>query len=140
MLSTCESPTWINLAVNKRLALVVEDESLVAGYLSDMLTDLGFQPYIAQTAAEALELVKVGVFTVAFVDLALPDQSGLEVISEIKDSCPEMPIVIASAYGEMAGRDMADNVNKIPVLTKPYDQRVLSSLLKTLGFHLLQST
>src|ERR1700712_4952024 len=88
-------------------ALVVEDEAVIGRYLADTLDDMGFQSSAVTTCEEALQVTAThGRFTVAFVDLALPDRSGLELIAELKARDPCLPIVIASGYGAMAVNDI----------------------------------
>lgn len=122
---------------NRRSALVVDDEPLVALYLSDILIELGFDVVTSYTVNESLDTAfKHGEFSVAFVDLSLPDRSGLELISELQTLYPPMPIVIASGFGVMASRDMAGNARAREVLCKPYEKHGVANVLSTLGFAL----
>jgi CheY-like chemotaxis protein len=116
--------------------LVVEDEPLTLTFLSDTLQDMGFNVSQANNATEAIHAASNGhEFSVAFVDLGLPDISGLELISELRKMQPDLNIVIASGYGEMAKRDMdnADDTDSFTVLTKPYDQQTITNILNDLG-------
>jgi len=124
-------------AATSRRALVVEDESLIAMYLADLLQETGFEVATTVTAAETLELVRHhDSFSVAFIDLDLPDSTGLELISHLKKIDPALPIVIASGYGAMARRDHTGDATQSLVLAKPYERKDVFKLLKTLGFHL----
>jgi CheY-like chemotaxis protein len=116
--------------------LVVEDEPMTLTYLSDTLQDLGFAVTQANNATEALHAASDGPqLSVAFVDLGLPDISGLELISELRKMQPGLNIVIASGYGEMAKRDMdnAEDTDGFTVLTKPYNQETITEILNDLG-------
>lgn len=117
-------------------ALVVEDEPITLTFLSDTLQDMGFNVAQANNATEAIHAASdYPNLSVAFVDLGLPDISGLELISELRRMQPQLPIVIASGYGDMAKRDM-DNVSDadtFTVLTKPYNQGEITEILSDLG-------
>src|SRR5882757_1982168 len=103
-------------------ALVVDDETTIGSYLAETLDEMGFSASVAGTCAEALEISRThGAFTVAFIDLALPDGSGLELISDLQAMHPGLHIVIASGYGSMAVHDIDDNNRPPPVLSKPYN-------------------
>ena len=118
-------------------ALVVEDEEVIGRYLADTLDDMGFHASAVCTCEEALEVTAShGEFTVAFVDLALPDRSGLELIAELKARQPNLPVVIASGYGAMAVNDIDDNNQPPPVLCKPYDAKVVAAVLAQLGINI----
>lgn len=131
--------TSCNMAHMGSTALVVDDDALVADFLSDTLGDMGFQVETAGTVAEALAIVGVHArFSVAFVDLGLPDRSGLELISELLALHPDLPVVIASGYGTMAKRDKAEGIantdsSNLAILSKPYDAKVVARILDDLG-------
>lgn len=116
------------------LALVVDDEPLVAMYLSDTLEEMGFKVMTAGSVASALEATTAErVFTVAFIDLGLPDKTGLELIAELQKTHPNLPVVIASGYGSMAQNDLNESNRPPAFLTKPYDATVIAKVLKELG-------
>jgi len=114
--------------------LVVEDEPLTLMYLSDTLHDMGFNVAQANNATEAINAASdCPELSVAFVDLGLPDISGLELIYELRKMQPHLNIVIASGYGEMAKRDMDNAEDRFTVLTKPYSQEAITEILSDLG-------
>lgn len=116
--------------------LVVEDEPLTLTFLADTLQDMGFKVTQAHNATEAIHAATdVPDLSVAFVDLGLPDISGLELISELRRMQPQLSIVIASGYGDMAKRDMDDvtDTDALTVLTKPYNQQTIAEILTDLG-------
>jgi len=130
---TAASKTFGNGA---KSVLVVEDEPLTLTFLSDTLQDMGFEVAQANNATEAIHAASDGRgFSVAFVDLGLPDISGLELISELRKMQPDLAIVIASGYGDMARRDMdnAEDNDSFTILTKPYSQQTITDILSDLG-------
>lgn len=119
---------------HKPSALVVEDELLIAMFLADILDDFGFEVVTTATVAESLTVVRMNnAFSVAFIDLSLPDQSGLELISDLETTQPKLPIVIASGYGAMAARDTTDERPRRQFLCKPYDKKMVMHVLSMLG-------
>ncbi len=119
----------------KPSALVVEDEPVIAMFLADILTELGFEVDTAATVNESLTLARRhGPFSIAFIDLSLPDRTGLELMSDLRMMHPDVPIVIASAYGSMASRDIVEGRNHPPVLCKPYAREEITKVLSALGF------
>lgn len=83
-----------------RHLLMVEDNPLFARQLTDALTQVGVTGQITQctTGAQALDLLDSPKtrLDMAFVDLGLPDVSGLEVISAMHRRFPEAPILVIS--------------------------------------------
>jgi CheY-like chemotaxis protein len=111
-------------------ALVVDDEPVICEYLAEVLRDFGMNVLCAQTVREAMEIAhrKIAI-DVAFVDLNLPDRSGLELIAELRQVRPELRVVIASTYSAMAGADSLDSSTTELVLGKPYNPESIAKIL-----------
>ena len=111
------------MTTERRHALLVEDELLVAMVAVDALEDLGFSVLEASSAARALELAKAhqGGISVAMVDLGLPDRPGEELVCELRDLYPTLPIIIASGKGAGAIDGNVRSLANIAFVTKPYN-------------------
>ncbi len=80
-------------------ALVVEDVGSVRKMLCAMLKKTGVENIIdVDTGKRAIDLVVAQVPDLMFLDIRLPDMSGLDVLSEIRKKHPDMYIVIATGY------------------------------------------
>jgi DNA-binding NtrC family response regulator len=87
----------------KPTILVVDDEQLIRWSLNDRLTQDGYRVVEASTAAEALDKYREGVDLV-LLDYRLPDSDGLTVLKKIKDTDPEMLVILLTAFSSV---DMA---------------------------------
>lgn len=54
----------------------------------------------AATADEAMQLVRGNRWDVVILDLSLPDRSGLQLITEMKDEQPELPVLVLSMHAD----------------------------------------
>lgn len=72
------------LAGDRRIVLIVEDDDTFAQILSDLAHEQGFQTLIASTAAEALILAPQFLPNAVLLDIGLPDTSGLSVLDRLK--------------------------------------------------------
>jgi DNA-binding NarL/FixJ family response regulator len=82
--------------------LLVDDHEVVRDGLKKILDD---QPGAitfgeASTAPEALRLVRAEEWDVVVLDLSLGDRSGLEVLKELKQIRPRLPVLILSMHSE----------------------------------------
>jgi DNA-binding response OmpR family regulator len=107
----------------ERYALLVEDELLVAMVAMDVLDELGFHVLEASSAARALELARdhYGGIAFAMVDLGLPDRPGEELVCELRELYPTLPIIIASGKGVDAIDEDVRSLANVAFVTKPYD-------------------
>lgn len=115
-----------------RKALLVEDEVLVAALAVDALEELGYQIVEAATAKAALELARAGIdtFAVAIVDVGLPDGRGDALALELRQLRADLPIIIATGYGE-SGLDGRLRDKQMIILGKPYDISQLHAAIKS---------
>jgi PAS domain S-box-containing protein len=104
--------------------LVVDDELDVAQSLAEMLQDLGHQPSVAESVADALKLVDQRAFDLAFVDLRMPRLSGTELRRQIGERNAGLAARTIILTGDtVAGRDTIErhtDYGDVVVLEKPF--------------------
>ena len=106
----------------KRTVLLVEDEESITAPLSEALSREGFEPVIAGTATEALELAVSRSPDLVLLDLGLPDGSGLDVCRELR-SRSTVPIIMVTARGEETDRIVGLEVGADDYVVKPFSAR-----------------
>ncbi len=107
--------------------LVVEDEAMVAMLVEDMLTDLGCVVVdVAGTVSRGVALAGNPSLALdaAILDVNLGGEKVYPVAQAL--AARDVPFVFSTGYG-LAGID-ADFAH-VPVLSKPYELRVLESVL-----------
>jgi CheY-like chemotaxis protein len=115
--------------------LVVEDEILIRLYLVQTLRELGCEVEEAASADEALRKFAAGGdrLSLAMVDLGLPDRPGDELIKEMRQARPDLPIVLATGHADAAVRKRLAGLPAVDVLTKPFHGPDIEAALKRLG-------
>jgi len=102
--------------------LVVDDDRQVRGYLSKTLSEVaGFSVEVAETGEEALQKLQGVMFDLVLVDLKLPDMDGLQLITKIVNSEPEILTVLITGYGSSDSAVEAMKRGASDYLTKPFD-------------------
>ena len=86
------------------LALIVEDEALLALAVEDLLTAEGFDTLCATSEGQVLALIPAaGPLTVAVVDLRLgEDLAGQRIIQALRMQTPDLPVVVVTGFGRDA--------------------------------------
>jgi DNA-binding response OmpR family regulator len=84
--------------------LLVEPETPVRAFLEQQLTDDGFDVLSTARAVEALALVGTARPKLVLLDAVLADGSGFEVVSRIRESGEDVPVIMVSARGEPVDR------------------------------------
>ena len=85
----------------------------------------------AETARQALEIFneQEGNFALIFSDIVLADQTGIELVEEIRNIKPGIKVLLTSGYADKKSRWMDVNEKGFPFLQKPYS---LADLLKSI--------
>jgi len=110
--------------------LVIDDEPAICASLSAFLEDYGFQASTAESAEEALDLMKSNTYDICIVDLRLPGMSGEDLILKAKERYPKQKHII---YTGSISYNLSDKLKELGmrpehVFLKPI--RVLSLLVK----------
>ena len=114
-----------NASLRGRRALVVEDESIVAMLVEDMLLDLGANVEVAMRLCDALRQAREGAFDFAILDINLGDGDRSEAVADVLAArC--IPFVFATGYGE---HGLAARYFAVPTLQKPYHRHDLELLI-----------
>jgi DNA-binding NtrC family response regulator len=82
----------------KRKILIVEDNPNMASLLSEMLEVLDLQSNISNGGEAALQMLREEEYSAVVTDLKMPNMSGAQLLTAIKDKHPELPVVVISGY------------------------------------------
>ena len=105
--------------------LIVDDEQEIRESLETLLGLEGYNITVAGTAREGLAQIGERSFDVVLLDLALPDQNGMEVLSEIRAAHPEQAIIMITAYGTVENAVHAMQAGATNFIQKPWDNEKL---------------
>jgi two-component system response regulator AtoC len=100
--------------------LVADDEYLVRQFLEESVRRCGIEVVPAADGREAIEVLRDGDVQLAFVDLKMDDVSGLDVLRFRNEHCPEVMLVIMTAYGSLETAVEAIRLGAFDFLLKPF--------------------
>jgi two-component system NtrC family response regulator len=87
--------------------LIIDDDQLICTTLSNVVSDLGHVPTCAFTLREGLEIISVRSFDVVFLDVRLPDGSGLDIIKDIRETPSSPEVIIITGFSDVDGAELA---------------------------------
>lgn len=120
------------LAGAGRTILVAEDEVLVRHDISEYLRAQGFNVVEANSAAEAMQVLKDSLDVAAvFTDIRMPGTvDGVGLARYVKKHHPEIPVLITS--GHIQAAELPKDLGRL--IDKPYDRaRVLAAIVEALA-------
>lgn len=112
------------------LVLFVDDEEDLCTLMQMMLSRMGIETHVAYRLSQARKMLLEHQYDVCFTDLNLPDGNGLELVEEISQQYPQLPIAVLTAYGNMDIAIAALKAGAFDFVSKPIKQTHLEQLLQ----------
>jgi len=119
--------------------LVVDDELVMRESLGDWLKLDGHEVKKAASAEMALDLLKDTRFDILLVDIKMEGMSGLELLKKVKESDPDVSVVMITAYGSVSTAIEAMKNGAYDYLLKPFDPEELGILIDKIIRHQQQA-
>lgn len=113
--------------------LVIEDEKRVRNFLLRKLESEGYTVDLAEDGPRGLARALRGPYDLVVLDLVLPRLDGLSVLKELKEECPELPVLILSGRGDLPTKLRGFELGARDYLAKPFS---LEELLARVRVHL----
>lgn len=107
--------------MNSARLLIVDDEKDLLELLVKRLIRKGYEVKCAETAEDALLLLKNHLFDIAIFDIRLPKMDGIELLKRTKNIQPETEIIMLTGHGTIETAIEAMKVGAFDYLTKPYN-------------------
>lgn len=115
------------MSENKKV-LIIDDEPGMRDMISRMFAEADCRTDTASDGAAGLSRAKQDSFDLVILDMSLPKMSGLEVLNGIKESKPDLPVIMVTAYGSTQTAIEAMRLGAYDFITKPFELDELQML------------
>jgi two-component system OmpR family response regulator len=112
--------------------LIVEDDTEMGRLIERGLSSEGYEVLVVQNGIDALIAVANEDFSMAAVDVMLPQMTGFELCRRIRDSGSTMPILLLTARGSVEDRVFGLDSGADDYLTKPFAFVELTARIRAL--------
>ena len=117
--------------MNKRV-LVIEDEPDMVRGLRDAMCFEGYEVLAAGTGSEGIAIAQREQPNLVILDLMLPDINGFQACEQLRQQCPQVPIIMLTARSQEADKVRGFEVGADDYLTKPFSVAELLARIKAL--------
>lgn len=100
--------------------LIVEDEKKTAAYVKKGLSESGFVVDVAEQGEDGLHLARTGDYDLIILDVMLPQRDGWSVLTEIRRSGKQTPILFVTARDSIQDRVKGLELGADDYLVKPF--------------------
>ncbi len=128
------SPLPIELGLNSKLILIVDDNEANISSMWDYLRSRGYRLLSAHNGQAAVDVANAEKPNLILMDIQMPEMDGLEAIKIIRSN-PELvstPIIALTALAMSGDRERCLQVGATEYLTKPFKLKHLSETIQTL--------
>ncbi len=118
--------------------LIVDDEKNYLVVLEALLAPEGYEVVTADSARDALTMIKDSDIDLVITDMKMPKMSGMELLAESKNIKPDLPVIMMTAYGTIELAVEAMKKRAFDYITKPFQNEELKlTIRKALDNHRL---
>ena len=115
--------------MNTNSILVVEDDAGLREALIDTLEMSGIDCVAADSAEQAMILLKQNSYSLVVSDVQMGAMSGLDLLRSIKLNYPELPVLMMTAYATIDDAVEAMRLGAIDYMAKPFAPEVLLNMV-----------
>jgi DNA-binding NtrC family response regulator len=116
--------------------LIIDDEAAIRDSLETLLTMEGFQVTMAVDGATGLDQLAHSEYDLLLLDLALPGESGIDLLPRILELQPGLPVIMITAYGTVSNVVEAIRAGAENFVQKPWDnEKLLADIRAAVGRH-----
>lgn len=108
--------------------LLVEDDREMCRFLSELLTEEGYEVEVVYDGPSALERYKQTGFDITITDLMMPRMKGTELVRHLREIDPDALVLLITAFGSIESAVETMREGAFDYLTKPFrtDEILLS--------------
>ena len=108
--------------------LVVDDEQQVKAAFCRVLDRAGYETSGAESAEEALELIRESEYDLVITDIVMDGIDGVEFLSRLRKQRIDLPVVMVTAYSKEEYEESAREKGAFAYLRKPVSRERLLSV------------
>ncbi len=110
--------------------LVVDDEKNYQVVLKTLLSQEGYEVYTAGDGVSGLNIVRDSDIDLVITDLKMPLMDGIELLEELKNLYPDIPVIVMTAFGTIPSAVEAMKRGAYGFITKPFQNEQLKITVK----------
>ncbi len=109
--------------------LIIDDEKSLLDLLSVVLKKEGYRVKTSLAPVKVFELLEKENFDLLICDIKLPEISGMEILKYVRETRPEIPVIMITAYGSLKQAVEALKAGAIDYILKPFDVEELKIII-----------
>jgi DNA-binding NtrC family response regulator len=114
--------------------LIIDDEASIRESLESLLEIEGFLSETAPDGEAGLRMLEQKSYDLVLLDLSLPGRDGIEILKDIHERLPMLPVIMITAYGTVSNVVDAIRTGAANFIQKPWDnEKLLADIRAAVG-------
>jgi len=120
--------------MEKKKALVIDDEQIVLDSVSQILIDDNYEVDVSLSGREGLDWAIERPYDIVLTDIRMPDIGGMRVLRDVKRIKSSLPVVIITGYATTKSAVQAMKLGAADYIEKPFEpEQLLEAVSRALG-------
>jgi DNA-binding NtrC family response regulator len=120
--------------MEKKKALVIDDEQIVLDSVGALLRDEGFEVDVSLSGREGLDWAIERKYDVILTDIRMPDIGGMRVLRDVKRIHQSLPVIMITGYASVDSAVQAMKLGAADYIEKPFEpEQLIDSVNRALG-------
>ncbi len=120
--------------MEKRKALVIDDEQIVLDSVATLLRDEGFDVDVSLSGRKGLDWAIERKYDVVLSDIRMPDIGGIRLLRDVKRVYPSLPVIMITGYASVNSAVQAMKLGAADYIEKPFEpEQLIASVNRALG-------
>jgi DNA-binding NtrC family response regulator len=120
--------------MEKKKALVIDDEQIVLDSVGALLRDEGFDVDVCLSGRKGLDWAIERKYDVILTDIRMPDVGGMRVLRDVKRIHPSLPVIMITGYASVDSAVQAMKLGAAEYIEKPFEpEQLIDSVNRALG-------
>jgi len=122
---------WLNAQANTNIGtvLIVDDDPRISDLLKEIVRDQRHEVETADNAKKALEAIGKKHFDLIFLDLVLPDASGVQLLETVKEKDKNATVVVVIGSSDEPAAIKAMSMGPLMLVRKPFREKDIIDVL-----------
>jgi DNA-binding NtrC family response regulator len=107
---------------NEEKVLVIDDEPFAREFFRKLLEKTVAQILTVGSGVEGIQALQQSPYSLVILDIRLPDANGIDILKQIREMSPLMPVIMITAYGTVEDAVRAMRLGAFDFLMKPFEE------------------
>ena len=112
--------------------LIVDDDPAILDIMGSYIESFGFEYDKSKDGLDAVEKLKSGDFTIALIDMIMPNMDGMQLLKHIREDYPKIGVIVITGYGNSFSYTDVIRAGASDFMAKPLNPDELEAKLSRL--------